>query len=223
MKSSLRKNLTLSLLLLQVSSKFLEPKERSLPLTGLASNTHYRICVRGLSSWAGPGSVSDSVELSDSWQSWSGPPGSGPPRENLVDGSYSLAMRDTAQTKCTEVTTLESPSSIISERGNLASILSRRLGLVVGSCIGLLVSVLLVSVLSYLKRKKHRALAKREQALAAAVAGDGQQLQQQPPGAGATGPNQPPEYLTYRHFSLQGGERLDGHCPSFIGGNSLGS
>lgn len=63
------------------------------------------------------------------------------------------------------------------DRGR-GSILTRRLGLIVGSCMGFVVFIVLVSVLGYLKLKKQREVAKRDQ-----------------PG--------PAEYLSYRHFSLQ--------------------
>ncbi|XP_046399914.1 uncharacterized protein LOC124166423 [Ischnura elegans] len=46
--------------------------------------------------------------------------------------------------------------------GNNGSILTRRLGLIVGSCMGIAVFVILVGALSYLKLKKQRAAAKRD-------------------------------------------------------------
>lgn len=116
-------------------------------------------------------------------------------------------MVSSAMSRCTEVRTLESPSSVlgdgvVGDRSTLASILTRRLGLIVGSCMGFIVFVVLISVLGYLKMKKQRAQAKREQPLA---------------------PN-PPEYLSYRHFSLQGGDRPETNaCPSFIGNTALNS
>ncbi|KAK0161423.1 hypothetical protein PV327_009894 [Microctonus hyperodae] len=53
---------------------------------------------------------------------------------------------------------------------------------------------ILLAVLGYMKMKKQRAAMKREQPLV---------------------PN-PPEYMSYRHFSLQSGDRLENPCPSFI-------
>ena len=109
-------------------------------------------------------------------------------------------MVNSAMSRCTEVRTLDAPNSIIGDgsavgdRGSLASILTRRLGLIVGSCMGFVVFIVLISVLGYMKMKKQRAAVKREQPLA---------------------PN-PPEYMSYRHFSLQSGDRADNACPSFI-------
>lgn len=101
--------------------------------------------------------------------------------------------------RCTEVRTLDAPDSAVGDgavgdRGGLASILTRRLGLIVGSCMGFVVFVVLVSVLGYMKMKKQRAALKREQPL----------------------PTNPPEYMSYRHFSLQGVDRGENPCPSFI-------
>lgn len=68
--------------------------------------------------------------------------------------------------------------------GSGGSILTRRLGLIVGSCMGFIVFVVLVSALGYLKLKKQRQAAKRDAAAAPL----------------------PHEYLSYRHFSIQSGE-----------------
>ena len=65
-----------------------------------------------------------------------------------------------------------------SSRGSGASFLTRRLGLIVGSAMGFVVFIILVSVLSYLKLKKQREVAKREIPMSQ-------------------------DYLSYRHFSLQ--------------------
>lgn len=65
--------------------------------------------------------------------------------------------------------------------GSVSSFLTRRLGLIVGCCMGFVVFLLLVSVLGYLKVKKQRETVKREQPI-------------------------PPEYISYRHFSIQSGE-----------------
>lgn len=84
---------------------------------------------------------------------------------------------DTQSSRCTEVKTLVGDISYYSDEQHKSSILTRRLGLIIGSCLGCVVFIILVSVLGYLKIKKQRKDTKREQPL-------------------------PPEYLSYRHFSL---------------------
>ena len=121
-------------------------------------------------------------------------------QDDVIESPAMPVMINSPMSRCTEVRTLESPSSIVGEgtigdRGSLANILTRRLGLIVGSCMGFVVFVVLISILGYMKMKKQRASVKREQPLA----------------------SNPPEYMSYRHFSLQGNDRIDNACPSFIG------
>ncbi|XP_012282989.1 slit homolog 3 protein-like [Orussus abietinus] len=172
----------------EVRGKLLDPKARSLKLTKLVPGTRYLICVLGLGNWGTP--IPDDV---NGWQ-WNAS------HDDVIEGSALPVMVNSPMSRCTEVTTLDSPDSVdsdgaIGDRGGLASILTRRLGLIVGSCMGFVVFVVLISVLGYMKMKKQRAAVKREQPLA---------------------PN-PPEYMSYRHFSLQSGDRPDNTCPSFIG------
>lgn len=89
-------------------------------------------------------------------------------------------LTDSASTRCTEVRTLEA-ASVSEGQPEGGSILTRRLGLIVGSCMGFVVFIVLVSVLGYLKLKKQRASSKRDQPL-------------------------PQEYISYRHFSIQSGD-----------------
>lgn len=84
---------------------------------------------------------------------------------------------DSQSSRCAEVKTLEGDMAYYSDERHKSSILTRRLGLIIGSCLGCVVFIVLVSVLGYLKIKKQREDTKREQPL-------------------------PPEYLSYRHFSL---------------------
>lgn len=84
---------------------------------------------------------------------------------------------DTQSSRCAEVKTLEGDMAYYSDEHHKSSLLTRRLGLIIGSCLGCVVFIVLVSVLGYLKIKKQREDTKREQPL-------------------------PPEYLSYRHFSL---------------------
>lgn len=89
-------------------------------------------------------------------------------------------LSESPSTRCTDVRTLEAPS-VVESPPEGDSILTRRLGLIVGTCMGFVVFVVLVSVLGYLKLKKQRASSKRDQPL-------------------------PQEYISYRHFSIQSGD-----------------
>ena len=89
-------------------------------------------------------------------------------------------LSDSPSTRCTDVRTLEAPT-VGESPPEGGSILTRRLGLIVGSCMGFVVFIVLVSVLGYLKLKKQRASSKRDQPL-------------------------PQEYISYRHFSIQSGD-----------------
>lgn len=181
----------------QVRGKLLDPKARSVRLTKLVSDTRYLICVLGLGSWGTP--IPEDI---GSWQ-WNAS------HDDVIEGSSLPMMVNSPTSRCTEVRTLDAPDSVVgdgtvSDRGSLASILTRRLGLIVGSCMGFVVFVVLISVLGYMKMKKQRATIKRDQPLS----------------------SNPPEYMSYRHFSLQSGDRAENACPSFIsniGPSSLGS
>lgn len=171
----------------QVRGKLLDPKARSVRLTKLASDTRYLICVLGLGSWGTP--IPEDI---GSWQ-WNAS------HDDVIEGSSLPVMVNSPTSRCTEVRTLDAPDSIVgdgtvSDRGSLANILTRRLGLIVGSCMGFVVFVVLISVLGYMKMKKQRATIKRDQPLS----------------------SNPPEYMSYRHFSLQSGDRTENTCPSFI-------
>lgn len=97
---------------------------------------------------------------------------------NWIPMNISHHLQNDAQSsRCTEVKTLEGDIAYYSDEHRKSSILTRRLGLIIGSCLGCVVFIVLVSVLGYLKIKKQREDTKREQPL-------------------------PPEYLSYRHFSL---------------------
>ncbi|XP_025990987.1 protein artichoke isoform X2 [Solenopsis invicta] len=170
----------------EVRGKLLDPKARSVRLTKLASDTRYLICVLGLGSWGTP--IPEDI---GSWQ-WNAS------HDDVIEGSSLPVMVNSPTSRCTEVRTLDAPDSIVgdgtvSDRGSLANILTRRLGLIVGSCMGFVVFIVLISVLGYVKMKKQRATIKRDQPL-----------------------SNPPEYMSYRHFSLQSGDRAENACPSFI-------
>lgn len=114
-----------------------------------------------------------------------------------LDQSIISLLVDSQTSKCEQISTLGISDvmhieSISDHSYSIQSILTRRLGLIVGCCMGFVVFIVLVSVLGYLKVKKQRAAVKREIPI-------------------------PPEYISYRHFSIQSGETsAHGHHPQFI-------
>lgn len=134
--------------LFQIVNKFLDKDAQTVRLEDLTPETRYLVCVLGL----GNGMV---------------PNGS----RHLLTGG------DTQSSRCAEVKTLEGEVAYYPDERLGGSLLTRRLGLIIGCCLGCVVFVVLVTVLGYLKIKKQREDTKREQPL-------------------------PPEYLSYRHFSL---------------------
>ncbi|EFN64559.1 Insulin-like growth factor-binding protein complex acid labile chain [Camponotus floridanus] len=185
----------------EVRAKILEPSSRSVKLSKLSSNTRYLICVFGLGNWITSRTEDGPIEQLNFTQI------------EILASTPSPQMKDSTTSRCTEVKTLDAPDAIISsdgsamgDVGSVSSFLTRRLGLIVGCCMGFVVFLLLVSVLGYLKVKKQREAVKREQ---------------QPI---------PPEYISYRHFSIQSGEAghaaarqtsQDGQHPNFISNTTL--
>lgn len=155
----------------------MEPTSRSLKLTKLSSNTEYLVCVMGLGNWLPQSDETADLDKLNSTH------------DDLIDSSSS-EMVDSPTSRCAKVTTPEKPRVILvsgdgaamSDASGDKTILTRRLGLIVGCCMGFVVFILLVSVLGYLKVKKQREAVKRDQ----------QTL--------------PPEYISYRHFSIQSGD-----------------
>lgn len=101
-----------------------------------------------------------------------------------TDSALQALLKNSRFSTCTDVQTLDSTPSLIADDSGLAStgfihsILTRRLGLIVGCCLGILVFIVMISVLSYVKLKKQRIEnAKRRAVL-------------------------PPDYMSYRHFSI---------------------
>ena len=180
----------------------LDPSARSVKLSKLSSNTRYLICVLGLGNWLPGDEKSNTIgQFNES-------------REGVFETTAIPEMVDSLTSRCSEVTTLEAPDAVassdessLSDTDGVNSILTRRLGLIVGCCMGFVVFVLLVSVLGYLKVKKQRETVKR----------DLQPI--------------PPEYISYRHFSIQSGEaghaaraaaaNQDGQHPTFM--NNVGN
>lgn len=172
---------------------------RSAKISKLYPDKRYLICVFALGNWS-------------SRKDFPPPP---PPLHHFrIPDNYSHddweiyndimlpLLSDSHTSKCIEVMTLGPPDvlhggleSSPDQGQGVQSILTRRLGLIIGCCMGVIVFIVLVSVLGYLKVKKQRAAVKRDQ---------------QPI---------PPEYLSYRHFSIQSGEagaHAHGTHPHFI-------
>ncbi|EZA55703.1 Slit-like protein 2 protein [Ooceraea biroi] len=190
----------------EVRAKILEPSARSVKLSKLSSNTRYLICVFGLGNW-----MMSRMEDAPTTEQLNFT------QIEILASMPSSQMTDTSTSRCTEVKTLDAPDAIISsdgsamgDVGSVSSFLTRRLGLIVGCCMGFIVFLLLVSVLAYLKVKKQREAIKREQ---------------QPI---------PPEYISYRHFSIQSGEAghttaarqianqdTNGQHPNLVGNTTL--
>ncbi|KAL9881930.1 uncharacterized protein ACN427_010004 isoform 2-T2 [Glossina fuscipes fuscipes] len=112
--------------------------------------------------------------------------------ENTVDTDNALqeVLKNSRFSTCTDVQTLDSTPSLITDENGLASngfihsILTRRLGLIVGCCLGIIVFIVMISVLSYVKLKKQRIENAKRQA------------------------TMPPDYMSYRHFSIPNEELL---------------
>lgn len=97
-------------------------------------------------------------------------------------------MNDSLTTKCTAVSTIEMYGSAIDSPFSntymgIADILTRRLSLVVGCCMGFIVFVVLVSGLGYIKSKKRTVLTKPES-------------------------QEVPQYISYDHFPVQSMENI---------------
>ncbi|XP_058445542.1 protein artichoke [Malaya genurostris] len=215
----------------------------SAKLDRLSSNTRYLICVLGLGNWLGHQSdIHSLLNQSNQIQNQILNNNHGYMSEDMDGTSFSNTllslMMDTPTSRCTEVRTLDAigPNPLaevdgMSSQGIIHSILTRRLGLIVGCCLGIIVFIVLISVLGYLKIKKQRVEAAKRQ-----------QQQQQP---------MAPEFISYRHFSIPNDEHgrdgvvagggtntflhgnlqqqqqlqhqtVDGH-PSFISGAVLGT
>lgn len=175
----------------------LDHTARSTKLTRLYPGTRYLICVLALGNWASkrteakPQSrISTRKPENDSHDV----------TEIFTDAILPLLV-ESYTSKCDKVTTLGAPNTLSGSLGSVPdhhghhgvqSILTRRLGLIIGCCMGFVVFIVLVSVLGYLKVKKQRAAVKRDQPI-------------------------PPEYISYRHFSIQSGEAgAQGGHPHFI-------
>ncbi|XP_065077398.1 protein artichoke [Ochlerotatus camptorhynchus] len=198
-----------------IRGKTLNRLANSAKLDRLSSNTRYLICVLGLGNWLSYQSdIHSLLNQSNQIQNQVLNNQNGYMNGEL-DASFSNTllslMMDTPTSRCTEVRTLDAigPNPLaevdgMSSQGIIHSILTRRLGLIVGCCLGIIVFIVLVSVLGYLKIKKQRL--------------DAAKRQQQP---------MAPEFISYRHFSIPNDENgrdgvaAAGGTNSFLHNNHL--
>lgn len=179
----------------QVRGKTLNRSANSAKLIRLTSSTRYLICVLSLGNWIANHQIDQ--RLNDSNQ--------GNTNNDILSDENQALLTETSTSRCTEVTTLTATPSLITDENGLSShgiihsLLTRRLGLIVGCCLGIIVFIVLISVLGYLKIKKQRI----------------DNAKRQPP--------LPPEYMTYRHFSMTHDEanHRDGCLPNSIVGTTM--
>lgn len=144
---------------------YLNRSSNSAKLINLASNTLYLICVLGVGNWLtyqndfnNSGSVGNNLIASLTNA-----------HNEIHPEAIKGLLTESMTSKCTQVRTLYALSSImemdsLSSNGFFHSLLTRRLGLIVGCCLGILVFIVLISVLGWLKIKKRRIeQAKRQQ------------------------------------------------------------
>lgn len=144
---------------------YLNRSSNSAKLVNLASNTLYIICVLGIGNWL---TYQNDYNSSDSTGN------------HLINGltnaqneifltSIKGAFTESMTSRCTQIRTLYTLSSVMEmdpsrNNGFFHTLLTRRLGLIVGCALGIVVFIVLVSVLGWLKIKKRRIeQAKRQQ------------------------------------------------------------
>lgn len=169
----------------------------SAKLFKLTPGTQYQICVVGIGTWGHK--ATNSGDLVKSLSSTSYYYSSVGRNERFNDRNHHLELeqnaleallRNNVTTKCQEVVTLDAEPSLMMDEHGLAgasfiqSLLTRRLGLIVGCCLGIVVFIVLVSVLGWLKIKKQRLLeeSKRMQPM-------------------------PPDFISYRQYSIPNDEQ----------------
>lgn len=140
---------------------YLNRSSNSARLTNLTSNTLYLICVLGVGNWL---TYKNDYNDSDSAGSHL-IDGLNNAHNEIIKGSISESMTS----RCTQIRTLYTLSSVMEmdpsrQGGFFHSLLTRRLGLIVGCALGIFVFIVLVSVLGWMKIKKRRIeQAKRQQ------------------------------------------------------------
>lgn len=126
-------------------------------LISLASNTLYLICVLGVGNWLTYQNDFNNTESTSHQIIASLANINNEVHPEAVKGLLTESMTS----RCTQVRTLYAMSSImemnsLSSNGILHSLVTRRLGLIVGCFLGIFVFVILIIVLGWLKMKKRR-------------------------------------------------------------------
>lgn len=149
---------------MQIRGKYLNLTARSTRLNHLTPGTRYYICVIAIGNFG----ISTDSSTPDARVAL--------PKENpsitLFGDEHQFnylksSMNDSLTTKCATVRTIEifgaaMDSPFSNTYLGLADILTRRLSLVVGCCIGFIVFIVLVSALGYIKTKKRPVVIKSE-------------------------------------------------------------
>lgn len=139
----------------------------SAKLFRLAPGTQYQICVVGIGNiWEhSTPTAGDLVQsMSSTSYYYSAESSNRFGVRATEENSLEALLRNNVTTKCDEVVTLDVDTTLMmDEHGMVAtsfiqSLLTRRLGLIVGCCLGIIVFIVLISVLGWLKVKKQRIL-----------------------------------------------------------------
>lgn len=136
---------------------FLNRSSNSARLVALASNTLYLICVLGVGNWLTYQNDYNSSESASNHLITG--------LSNAHNEIYSSAVKglitESMTSRCTQVRTLYTLSSVMhmdtsTTSGFFHSLLTRRLGLIVGCALGIFVFIILIAVLGWMKIKKRR-------------------------------------------------------------------
>ncbi|OWR42525.1 Chaoptin [Danaus plexippus plexippus] len=161
-----------------IRGKVLNATARTTRLSHLTPGARYNICVLALGDF---GNIATSALYGKTTTSFTEHSGVNLYGDEQVFTNLRSYMNNTHTSKCTSVTTIEIFSAALDSPFSntymgITELLTRRLSLVVGGCIGLIVFIVLVSVLGYMKTKKRPPLPKTEV-------------------------QQPPQYISYDNFT----------------------
>ena len=145
----------------------LDASVHSIRLTSLVSNTRYRICVLALGSWNEPASDESADQDNHNRLQQQRQFNDNTNNEVVMKRSSAPDLSDSPTSRCVDALTLESVEATVANGDSSYSVitrdsastddatnhnvLTRRLGLTIGSCMGFVVFILLISVLGYLK------------------------------------------------------------------------
>lgn len=200
---------------IQVRSVTLNRWASSAKLFKLAPGTQYQICVLGIANiWDHSTPIAGDLVQSLSSTSYYYSPesdsggSSGGNRFGIgrhsEENSLEALLRNNVTSKCDLVRTLDGDGSfMMDEHGIVAtsfiqSLLTRRLGLIVGCCLGIIVFIVLISVLGWLKVKKQRILEETKRMEA-----------------------HPPDFISYQPYSISHEEQQVLQTGVDIGQNTL--